>query len=193
MSAYMAVIAAFFLAAGCCGAIVLGRLGDILEYIFLRDSATGCMNRVSCDKYIQDRENLILPLGTSCINLQIVNQQELNETLGREETNRVLQTFGRVLRELFESRKNGFVGYNGGGQFWVFFDGLAQDSLAQEVERLEVTLRQTVDAVSVPYQMGAVNAGESAVFYIRGLITGAIKGRRPYQTGPAGLKGAEEA
>ncbi len=193
MSAYMAVIAAFFLAVGCCGAIVLGRLGDILEYIFLRDSATGCMNRVSCDKYIQDRENLILPLGTSCINLQIVNQQELNETLGREETNRVLQTFGRVLRELFESRKNGFVGYNGGGQFWVFFDGLAQDSLAQEVERLEVTLRQTVDAVSVPYQMGAVNAGESAVFYIRGLITGAIKGRRPYQTGPAGLKEAEEA
>ena len=85
------------------------------------------------------------------------------------------------------------MGYNGGGQFWVFFDGLAQDSLAQEVERLEVTLRQTVDAVSVPYQMGAVNAGESAVFYIRGLITGAIKGRRPYQTGPAGLKGAEEA
>lgn len=41
--------------------------------------------------------------------------------------------------------------------------------------------------------MGAVNAGESAVFYIRGLITGAIKGRRPYQTGPAGLKEAEEA
>ena len=47
MSAYMAVIAAFFLAVGCCGAIVLGRLGDILEYIFLRDSATGCMNRVA--------------------------------------------------------------------------------------------------------------------------------------------------
>lgn len=190
MSTYMAVIAAFFLVAGCCGAIVLGRLGDILEYVFLRDSATGCMNRVSCDRYIRDRESLILPLGTCCINLQIVNQQELNESLGREETDRVLQAFGRVLRELFESRRDSFVGYNGGGQFWVFFDGADQDSLNHELERLEATLRQTVETVSVPYQMGAVNAGEAAIFYIRGLITGAIKERRPYFTGPAGLNGS---
>ena len=182
LSVYLAIIAAFFLVIGCCGAILLGRIGDILEYVFLRDSATGCMNRVSCDKYIQDRENLILPLSACCINIQITNQRELNEAFGREETDRAFKEFGRVLRELFENRKSGFVGYNGGGQFWVFFEMQAQEIFAQEVERLEVTLRQTLSSIPVPYQMGAVNAGELAVFYIRGLISNAVKRRAPHLT-----------
>lgn len=190
MSTYLAIIAVFFLVIGCCGAILLGRMGDILEYLFLRDSSTGCMNRVSCDKYIRERENLILPLGASCINIQIINQRELNESFGRKETDQAFHEFGLVLRELFENRKNGFVGYNGGGQFWVFFEMPAQESFAQEVERLEITLKQRLSSIPVAYQMGAVNAGESAGFHIRGLISSAARLREPHLTGVAGLTGA---
>lgn len=189
MSAYQMIIVVFFLVIGCCGAVLLGRLGDILEYLFLRDSATGCMNRVCCDKFIQARENLILPLGASCVNIQIVNQRELNEAYGREETDQAFREFGLVLRELFEGRKDSFVGYNGGGQFWIFFSTTAQQPLEREVERLETTLRQRLN-IPVAYQMGAVNAGESAGFYIRGLISSAAKLRQPYQTGMASLAGA---
>ena len=101
MSFYLAIIAFFFLAVGCCGAILLGRCGDILEYLFLRDRATGCMNRVSCDRYIHDRETTVLPLEACCINIQIANQRELNETFGREKMDQAFKEFGRVLRELF--------------------------------------------------------------------------------------------
>ena len=187
ISTYLKVIAVFFLVVGCCGAILLGRAGDILEYLFLRDSATGCMNRVSCDRYIQDRENLILSLGASCINIQIVNQRELNEVYGRERTDQAFEEFGRVLRELFENRKDSFVGYNGGGQFWIFFETAAQESFSQEVERLEITLSQALASIPVAYLMGAVNAGETAVFYLRGLISSAVKLRRPCRTSAAGL------
>lgn len=186
---YLAVIAVFFLLIGCCGAIFLGRVGDILEYVFLRDSATGCMNRVSCDRYIQERENLILPLGSSCINIQVTNQRELNESYGRERTDQAFKEFGRVLRELYENRKDSFIGYNGGGQFWIFFEITSQELVGKEAERLEITLKQALPSIPMCYQMGAVNAGELSAFYIRNLISGAVKQRRPCQTGIAGLTG----
>lgn len=184
MSVYIAIIAVFFLVIGCCGAILLGRIGDILEYVFLRDSATGCLNRVSCDKYIHARQNVVLALEASCIHIQIVNQRELNDLYGRDMTDQALKEFGRVLRDLFESRKNGFVGHNGGGQFWIFFD-TAQDSLAQEVERLAITLKETITDIPMSYQMGAANAGEQSIFRLRGLLSSASKLRKPYTTGQA--------
>lgn len=189
MSTYLALIAVFFLVIGCCGAIFLGRVGDILEYVFLRDSSTGCMNRVSCDRYIQERENLILPLGSSCINIQLTNQRELNDTYGRERTDQAVKEFGRVLRELYENRKDSFIGYNGGGQFWVFFEITSKESIGKETERLEATLKQSLPTIPMSYQMGAVNAGELSAFYIRNLISNAVKQRRPCQTGIAGLAG----
>ena len=184
MSLYLAIIAGFFLVIGCCGAILLGRIGDILEYAFLRDNATGCLNRVSCDKYISARENEILPLEASCINIQITNQRELNDLYGRELTDQALKEFGRVLRDLFESRKNSFVGHNGGGQFWIFFN-TAQDSLEQEEERLAISLGEAVSNLPIAYQMGAANAGEKSVFHLRGLLSNAAKLRKPYVTGQA--------
>lgn len=183
MPVYLTIIAVFFLVIGCCGAILLGRIGDILEYMFLRDRGTGCLNRVSCDRYISAKEELILSLGTCCVNIQILNQQELNEHFGRELTDRALQKFGRVLRDLFENRKNSFVGYNGGGQFWVFFEKTAQETLYQEEERLVITLGGALPDLPVSYQMGAANAGESSVYRLRGLISTAAKQRKSYITG----------
>lgn len=186
MSLYLAIIAGFFLVVGCCGAILLGRVGDILEYVFLRDRATGCLNRVSCDKYIHDRESFILPLAACCVNIQILNQRELNDNFGRGVTDRVLMEFGRVLRDLFESRKGSFVGHNGGGQFWVFFETANQVTLLQEEERLTAMLADTLSDIPVSYQMGAANAGEQSVFQLRGLISSAAKLRKPYRTSGEG-------
>ena len=56
-----------------------------------------------------------------------------------------------------------------------------------EVERLEITLSQALASIPVAYLMGAVNAGETAVFYLRGLISSAVKLRRPCRTSAAGL------
>ena len=131
MKLYQAVIAVFFLVIGCCGAIVLGRAGDILEYLFLKDSMTGCMNRVSCDNYIQRNEQRLLSVNMCCMSLQITNQRELNQIYGRKGADDVLKEFGRVLQEVFGSRKNSFIAYNGSGQFMVFFEKTSQENVMQ--------------------------------------------------------------
>ena len=177
-----AVIAVFFLVIGCCGAIVLGRAGDILEYLFLKDSMTGCMNRVSCDNYIQRNEQRLLSVNMCCMSLQITNQRELNQIYGRKGADDVLKEFGRVLQEVVGSRKNSFIAYNGSGQFMVFFEKTSQENVMQEAGRLSIILMQSLDDYSVSYQMGAVNAGEEALFWIRGLISGAVKNGKPYST-----------
>ena len=182
MKLYQAVIAVFFLVIGCCGAIVLGRAGDILEYLFLKDSMTGCMNRVSCDNYIQRNEQRLLSVNMCCMSLQITNQRELNQIYGRKGADDVLKEFGRVLQEVFGSRKNSFIAYNGSGQFMVFFEKASQENVMQEAGRLSIILMQSLDDYSVSYQMGAVNAGEEALFWIRGLISGAVKNGKPYST-----------
>ncbi len=182
MKLYQAVIAVFFLVIGCCGAIVLGRAGDILEYLFLKDSMTGCMNRVSCDNYIQRNEQRLLSVNMCCMSLQITNQRELNQIYGRKGADDVLKEFGRVLQEVFGSRKNSFIAYNGSGQFMVFFEKTSQENVMQEAGRLSIILMQSLDDYSVSYQMGAVNAGEEALFWIRGLISGAVKNGKPYST-----------
>ncbi len=182
MRLYKFVIAFFFLVVGCCGAVVLGRLGDILEYLFLKDNMTGCMNRVSCDNYIQKHENLLLPLNTCCVNLQITNQRDLNSMYGREGADQVLKEFGRILQEIFGNRKNSFIAYNGGGQFLAFFEKLEQETIQHEADRLTIILSQALSEYSVSYQMGAVNVGEEASFKIRELLTKAAKARKPYKT-----------
>ena len=182
MKLYQAVIAVFFLVIGCCGAPVLGRAGDILEYLFLKDSMTGCMNRVSCDNYIQRNEQRLLSVNMCCMSLQITNQRELNQIYGRKGADDVLKEFGRVLQEVFGSRKNSFIAYNGSGQFMVFFEKTSQENVMQEAGRLSIILMQSLDDYSVSYQMGAVNAGEEALFWIRGLISGAVKNGKPYST-----------
>lgn len=90
--------------------------------------------------------------------------------------------FGRVLRDLFESRKGSFVGHNGGGQFWVFFETASQVTLLQEEERLTAMLADALSDIPVSYQMGTANAGEQSAFQLRGLISSAARQRKPYRT-----------
>lgn len=180
MKLYMMVIAAFFLVVGCCGAVILGRLGDILEYLFMTDHLTDCRNRLSCDNYIHSWERRTLPANMCCVNLQIRNQRELNAVCGREEADRVLREFGLVLRELFGNRKSGLVAYNGSAQFLTFFEKSAGESIEQEMKRLTATLELRLPDTPVIYQAGAANAGEDSLFVIRNLISKAVRESRKY-------------
>lgn len=168
---YTMIVAAVFLIMGCCGAIFLGRIGDILEYVFLRDRQTGCMNRVSCDNHIQRLSKEILPGSFSCVNLQLKNQSELNAAVGREKSDEILMQIGQTLRDMFGNRKNGFVGYNGGGQFWAFYEGSGSETIGQELERLSIVMRDQFGAYPVTYELGGVNAGEMDVYLLRSLIS----------------------
>ena len=193
MQLYIVIIAVFFLLVGCGGAILLGRVGDILEYSFLKDHLTGCMNRLACDKYIQRRENEVVSTDTCCLSIQITNQRQMNRANGRTEVDQAMKEFGRILREIFENGKNDFVGYNGSGQFWVFFEKTSHGTLKQEIDRLVAALSHTLSKLPFQYQMGAVNAGDASVFQLRGLISKAVKERKLYLTaGTPGLSAHDE-
>jgi len=175
MGLYMVIIAVVLLFIGCGLAVLLGRGEDILEYMFLRDQKTGCMNRTACDNYIKEKSKEIVPGGFCCVSLQIRNQREINRDLGREEGDKVLETFSRILREVFENRNNSFVGYNGGGQFLIFFELSSREkSLTPELERLTVILGEQLNSYPVAYSMGGANALEIGQYQVHALISKAV-------------------
>lgn len=179
---YTAIIAVVFLIIGCCGAILAGRIGDILEYLFLRDPQTGCMNRVSCDNYIQSMSKKILPSDFCCVNLLLRNQHELNSAIGREKADSVLTQMGQTLKDMFGGRKNSFIGYNGSGQFWAFFESGNEDQLEQEIERFVIVMKDRFSEYPVTYALGGINAGEAGDYQLRSLISKSVTGREEYVT-----------
>lgn len=183
MKMYMTIIAVVLLLIGCGLAVLLGRGEDILEYLFLRDRKTGCMNRTACDNYIKGKSKEVVSGGFCCVSLQIRNQREINQNLGRDEGDKVLQTFSRVLREVFENRNDSFVGYNGGGQFLIFFELSSQEkSLTPELERLAAILCEQVNGYPVAYSMGGANALEIGQYQIHALISKAVSQWQGYVT-----------
>lgn len=51
---YTAIGAVLFLGLGCLGAIILGRVGDMIEYVAFTDHQFQISNRVACDRYINN-------------------------------------------------------------------------------------------------------------------------------------------
>jgi len=183
MGMYMAIIAVVLLLIGCGIAVLLGRGEDILEYMFLRDHQTGCMNRTACDNYIRDKSKEIVSSDFCCVSLQIRNQREINRDLGRKEGDQILQSFGRILREVFENKGNGFVGYNGSGQFLSFFElSASEKSLSSELERLNVILSDQVNIYPVVYSVGGAHALEVGQYQIHTLLSKAASQRQDHVT-----------
>ncbi len=79
---YTLLGAVLFLVIGCTAVIVLGRLGDVIEYTAYIDHQYHMANRAACDRYIRKYENRILPSGFGCMFLQTLNQNEINQKLG---------------------------------------------------------------------------------------------------------------
>ncbi len=180
---FTGMIAVFFLIIGCGGAVLLGRAGDIVEYLFLLDHQTGCQNRIACDHYIQRREKQAMASAFCCMNIQIQNQRDMNKLLGREEADKVLKEFGGLLLEAFSSRDKSFVGYNGSGQFWVFYEMVqGEEKITQEIERLVSIIGSNLEQYPVAYYLGGVNAGEEKTYQIRALIPKAVARRELYKT-----------
>ncbi len=176
---YTVLISFFFLVLGCCGAILLGRTEDILEYVFLKDHATGAMNRQAYDNYIRKVSKSVLPQQRTCISLRISNQPMLNEKYGREKTDAVVVECARTLKDCLADMPNTFIAYNGSGYFFAFYD-LQDGTSKQERKRLISTLRQNVSINETQYQLGVANAAEENLYNIRPLISKACEKQRTY-------------
>lgn len=109
---------------------------DDLNRLAYLDTLTGIPNRISCDIMFQHYENaessVILNLGSSLIS--ITNLSLINEALGREKGNFLIQDFAMLFDRV--GSKYGFVGRNGGNEFLIVIEDCTKEKMQHFLEDL---------------------------------------------------------
>ena len=116
---FYTVIAFVFLIILCCGgAVVLGRIGDIINYIFYTDHLTELYNRAYLDKYLKSMDKKLLDDGTVYCMVDIANLADINKAYSRDTGDEVIKLFKGYLKESFGKTSAEFI-YNGNGSFVI--------------------------------------------------------------------------
>lgn len=162
---------------GCLGAIALGRLWDIIEYYMFTNKVVNLPNRARCDSYIADLESKMLSNSFVCVALQITNLQEENRRLGRNTGNQIMKTFAKVLTNIFVPSKDVFVAYNDSGQYLVFAENYNPEQTQAALAQMRTVLAQRCERemYDIEYQEGFACSGADQCFYIRKLLSNALR------------------
>ncbi len=181
---YTLIAAVFFLVVCVGGAVVLGRMGDIISYVFYTDHLTSLWNRAWLDKYLKNTEKKILDAGTVYCAVDLSNLSYINNEFSRQIGDGLLQYFARQLKAVFEKQKTEFV-YNGNGSFVILMEDsdfiTAEDILA--LFRATLDEREEFAEIPVEYRIGiaeTIRENQSA----RKLLASVMRGKTPY-TSPA--------
>ena len=145
---YMMLGVVVFFILGVCGAILLGRIQDFVEYLFFTEQALEMPNRTACDLYIKNNTERVLGDDNVCVVLELTNLSHINNELGRVKGNEVLRRFADFIKEA--SATCGTVYYNGGWQFIGFFEQCRREdaeSFADYMHRLERGKRRREDGI----------------------------------------------
>ena len=150
------LIAFFFLIVLCCGgAIVIGRLGDIIHYIFYTDHLTELNNRAYFDKYLKSMDKKLLDDGTVYCMVDISNLAAINAEHARQTGDDIIKMFTTYLKETFGKTDAEFI-YNGNGSFVI----LAKDTdyiTVEDIMRLfglRLDDREDYKNIIIEYKVG---------------------------------------
>lgn len=132
---YLVIALVLFFVIGCCGAIVLGRLSDVMDYLLYTDKKSGLPNREKLDVYINGLSGKILPEDYTCFALQLDNLSELSKRFGYTVGDGVLKDFSGLVQLMGDT--DGMIGYNGIGKFNAFFDECSDKKASVMVRILE--------------------------------------------------------
>ena len=174
-------IAFFFLMILCCGgAIVLGRAGDIITYIFYTDHLTELNNRAYLDKYLKAKDKKLLDDGVVYCMVDISNLVQINTENSRDVGDGIIKMFTSYIKESFGKSKTEYI-YNGNGSFVM----LTEESDYITVEdimrlfRLRLDEREEHKEVVIAYKIGiseTFRENKTA----RKLLSEAIKNKKNY-------------
>ena len=174
-------IAFFFLMVLCCGgAIVLGRAGDIINYIFYTDHLTEFNNRAHLDKYLKAKDKKLLDDGVVYCMLDITNLAHINAEYTRDVGDEIIKMFTRYIKENFGKSKTEYI-YNGNGSFVM----LTEESDYITVEdimrlfRLRLDEREEHKNVVIEYKIGIAETFKENKT-ARKLLSEAIKNKKSY-------------
>ena len=175
------IIAFFFLVVLCAGgAIILGRAGDIINYIFYTDHLTELNNRAYLDKYLKSKDKKLLDDGAVYCMVDIANLVPINTEYGRETGDAVIKMFTSYIKESFGKSKTEYI-YNGNGSFVM----LTEDTDYITVEdimrifRLRLDERDENREVVIEYKIGISETFKENKT-ARKLLSEAIKNKKSY-------------
>ncbi len=175
------IIAFFFLMVVCCGgAIVLGRMGDIINYIFYTDHLTGFNNRAYFDKYLKSKDKKLLDDGVVYCMLDIANLTHINAEYSRNVGDEVIKLFTNYIKEVFGKTKTNYI-YNGNGSFVMLLDNsdfiTAEDIMS--LLRVRLDEREELTEIKLEYKIGIAETFKENKT-ARKLLSEAIKAKKLY-------------
>lgn len=177
------IIAFFFLVILCCGgAIVLGRIGDIINYSFYTDHLTGFNNRAYFDKYLKSMEKKLLDDGTVYAMVDISNLIYINAEYNRQVGDDIIKMFTSFIKESFGKTKAEFI-YNGNGSFVILVEG--SDYITVEdilrIFSLRLDEREEYKNISLEYKIGIAETFKENQT-ARKLLSEAIKNKKEFES-----------
>ena len=175
---YILLGVAVFFILGVCGAILLGRIQDFVEYMFFTEQLLDMPNRTACDLFIRNNSGRVLPDDTVCVVVELANLSQINTAYGRECGNAMLAQFAGFLKEA--SATCGTVYYNGGQQFIGFFDQCRiedAESFADYFHRLITAYNAESTEATYEYAIGIAESKASNAYSIRALLREALRSR----------------
>ena len=177
------IIAFFFLIFICCGgAIVLGRIGDIINYIFYTDHLTGFNNRAHFDKYLKSMEKKLLDDGTVFAVVDISNLMHINAEYNRQVGDDIIKLFTSFIKEAFGKTEAQFI-YNGNGSFVILVknsDYITVEDILR-IFSLRLNEREEYKNIRLEYKIGIAETfreNQTA----RKLLSEAIKNKKEFES-----------
>lgn len=175
---YILLGVAVFFILGICGAILLGRIQDFVEYLFFTEQSLDMPNRTACDLFIRNNSSRVLPDDTVCVVVELANLSQINTAYGRERGNAMLDQFADFLKEA--SATCGTIYYNGGQQFIGFFDQCRMEdaeSFADYFHRLIAAYNAESTEATYEYVIGISESKANNAYSIRALLREALRSK----------------
>jgi len=177
---YTAIAFFFLMVLLCGGAIVLGRAGDIISYIFYTDHLTGLKNRAYFDKYLKSKDKKLLDDGVVYCMVDLKNLLDINTEHSREVGDEMLKLLTAYLKEAFGDSKTEYI-YNGNGSFVMLTEN--SDYITVEdimrLFRLRLDERDEYRTVVLEYKIGIAETFKENKT-ARKLLSEAIENKKSY-------------
>ncbi len=168
---YLALAIVLFALVGGVGAVLLGRALDFVDYFRYVDKTVQLPNRAGCDAYIAEWSDRILNDNFSCAALRMDSLSSLSSEYGRAVGDEVLKNFAMILKSFGDLY--GFVGYNGSGVFFAFFQDCSPEKLdviLEAIARQVEKYNKLNPEYAVRYVCGKAVSNADSVFEIRDLL-----------------------
>lgn len=175
------IIAFFFLVVVCCGgAIILGRIGDIVNYIFYTDHLTNFNNRAYLDKYLKSKDKKLLDDGVVYCMVDISNLIQINTDYSRDAGDDIIKMFTTYIKEMFGKSKTEYI-YNGNGSFVMLTENSDYITIEDTMRlfRLRLDERDEHRDIVIKYKIGISETFKENKT-ARRLLSEAIENKKDY-------------